>query len=94
MISSSQKTTNSKISCSGVGLHSGVDIFLTLCPAPCDSGIVFKRVDVDADKSEIKAHYKNVVATNLGTTIANEFGVKVSTIEHLMAAIWDAELII
>lgn len=88
MISSSQKTTNSKISCSGVGLHSGVDIFLTLCPAPCDSGIVFKRVDVDADKSEIKAHYKNVVATNLGTTIANEFGVKVSTIEHLMAAIW------
>ncbi len=88
MISSSQKTTNSKISCSGVGLHSGVDIFLKLCPAPCDSGIVFKRVDVDADKSEIKAHYKNVVATNLGTTIANEFGVKVSTIEHLMAAIW------
>ncbi len=88
MISSSQKTTNSKISCSGVGLHSRVDIFLTLCPAPCDSGIVFKRVDVDADKSEIKAHYKNVVATNLGTTIANEFGVKVSTIEHLMAAIW------
>lgn len=88
MISSSQKTTNSKISCSGVGLHSGVDIFLTLCPAPCDSGIVFKRVDVDADKSEIKAHYKNVVTTNLGTTIANEFGVKVSTIEHLMAAIW------
>jgi UDP-3-O-[3-hydroxymyristoyl] N-acetylglucosamine deacetylase len=88
MISSSQKTINSKISCSGVGLHSGIDIFLTLSPAPCDTGIIFKRVDVDAANSEIKAYYKNVVATNLGTTIANEFGVKVSTIEHLMAAIW------
>lgn len=88
MIVTSQKTINSKISCSGVGLHSGVDVLISLLPAHCDTGIIFKRTDVDADKSIIKAFYKNVVATNLGTTIANEFGVKVSTIEHLMAAIW------
>lgn len=88
MISSSQKTINSEISCSGIGLHSGVDIFLTLLPAPCDTGIVFKRSDVENGKNEIKAYYKNVTTTNLGTTIANDFGTKVSTIEHLMAAIW------
>ena len=88
MFSSSQKTINSKVSCKGIGLHSGIDIFLTLIPAPCDTGIIFKRVDLEDGKNEIKAHYKNVVTTNLGTTISNEFGAKVSTIEHLMAAIW------
>jgi UDP-3-O-[3-hydroxymyristoyl] N-acetylglucosamine deacetylase len=88
MIAISQKTINSKISCNGVGLHSGSAVSMTLIPAPCDSGINFKRTDIENEKSIIKANYKNVVDTNLGTTIANEFGVKVSTIEHLMAAIW------
>ncbi len=88
MFISSQKTINSKISCNGVGLHSGVDTKITLHPAPCDTGIVFRRTDVEASKSSVRAHYKNVVTTNLGTTISNEFGIKVSTIEHLMAAIW------
>lgn len=88
MFISSQKTINSKISCNGVGLHSGVNTEITLFPAPCDTGIVFRRTDVEASKNSVKAFYKNVVTTNLGTTIANEFGTKVSTIEHLMAAIW------
>ncbi|MDX2083034.1 MAG: UDP-3-O-acyl-N-acetylglucosamine deacetylase [Rickettsiales bacterium] len=88
MFISSQKTINSKISCTGVGLHSGHDATITLIPAPQDNGIVFRRTDVAPEKSLIKANYKNVVTTNLGTTLANEFGTKVSTIEHLMAAIW------
>ncbi len=59
---------------------------MTLLPAPCNTGIIFKRTDVE--NGEIKADYRNVVTTNLGTTIANEFGVKILTIEHLMAALW------
>lgn len=88
MLNISQKTINSKISCNSVGLHSGQIVSMTLLPAPCNSGIIFRRVDVEQGKNEIKAIYKNVVTTNLGTTIANEFGTKVATIEHLMAAIW------
>lgn len=84
----SQKTINSKVSCNSVALHSGANVSMQLLPAPCNTGIVFKRTDVEAGKGEIKADYRNVVTTNLGTTIANEFGTKVSTIEHLMAAIW------
>lgn len=88
MFISSQKTINSKVSCNGIGLHSGANTTITLLPAPCDSGVIFKRTDIDSEKNSIKANYKNVTTTNLGTTIANEFGTKVSTIEHLMAAIW------
>jgi len=84
----SQKTINSEVSCSGIGIHSGLPVTMKLLPAPINSGIIFKRVDVEAEKSTIKANYKNVVTTNLGTTIANEFGVKISTIEHFLAAIW------
>jgi len=88
MLNISQKTINSKISCNSVGLHSGADVTMMLLPAPCNSGIIFRRVDVEQGKNEIKANYKNVIATNLGTTVANEFGTRVATIEHLMAAIW------
>lgn len=88
MISISQKTVNSKISCSGIGLHSGEHTSITLIPAPCNSGIIFRRTDIGGANGVIKASYKNVIGTNLGTTLTNEFGAKVSTIEHLMAAIW------
>jgi UDP-3-O-[3-hydroxymyristoyl] N-acetylglucosamine deacetylase len=86
MLNLSQKTINSKISCSGIGLHSGAAVNMSLIPAPCNTGIIFKRTDVP--NGEIKANYKNVTETKLGTTLSNEFGVKISTIEHLMAAIW------
>ncbi len=88
MFISSQKTINSKVSCNGVGLHSGINTVITLSPAPTNTGIVFRRADISSDKNTVKAHYKNVATTNLGTTIANEHGTKVATIEHLMAAIW------
>ncbi len=88
MISSSQKTINSKTSCSGIGVHSGKEAIINLLPANCDTGITFKRIDLEEGKNVIKAYYKNVTTTNLGTTISNEFGATVSTVEHLMAAIW------
>lgn len=87
-MSQKQKTINSNISCNSVGIHSGENIFMTLNPAPCDHGIVFRRIDVKGKNNLIKANYKNVTKTNLGTVITNEDGVFISTIEHLMAAIW------
>ena len=99
----SQKTIKNSISCSGVSLHKGLDVNVCLLPAPENTGIIFRRVDLgsksDLEKkfsfkksNEIKANYKNVVATNLGTVISNEHGVRVSTIEHLMAAIWSCKI--
>lgn len=88
MLNISQKTINSKVRCNSVGLHTGAKVMMTLLPAPCNSGIVFRRTDLENGKNEIKANYKNVKTTNLGTTITNEFDAKVATIEHLMAAIW------
>lgn len=88
MLNVSQKTINAAVSCSGVGIHSGKNVCIKLIPAEINHGIVFKRVDVEPEKSIIKANYKNVVETNLGTVISNEHGIKVSTVEHLMAAIW------
>ncbi len=92
MLNISQKTINSKVSCNGIGIHSGLPSSISLIPAPHDTGIVFKRTDVEESKSLVKANYKNVVETNLGTTIANEFGTKVLTVEHLMAAIWGCKI--
>lgn len=83
-----QKTINSKISCSGVGIHSGKEVKMTLFPAEANSGIIFKRTDLEEKKSIVEADYKKVSETNLGTTIENEFGTKISTIEHFLAAIW------
>lgn len=84
----SQRTINKKVSCNGIGLHSGCEVKMSLLPAPGNSGIIFRRTDISGKNNEILANYKNVTTTNLGTTIANSDGVKVATIEHLMAAIW------
>jgi len=83
-----QVTLNSKISCSGVGLHSGQNVSMTLYPAEANTGIQFVRLDVEEEKSVIPAHYLNVTHTTLGTTLTNEQGVGISTVEHLMAALW------
>ena len=53
MLNISQKTINSKISCNSLGLHSGVNVNMTLLPAPCNSGIIFRRTDVEKDKNEV-----------------------------------------
>lgn len=87
-----QKTINSKINCSGIGLHSNKKINMTLLPAPIDNGITFKRTDIKKKNKIIKASYDNVSATNLGTVIKNNSDVDVSTVEHLMAAIWGCDI--
>lgn len=92
MISKSQKTINSKVTCKGIGVHSGKHASITFEPAPVNSGIIFRRTDFDKDKCQIKAKYDNVTGTNLGTSLKNKFGAKVSTVEHLMAAIWGCDI--
>ena len=82
-----QKTLNSEVTFSGIGLHSGEKVEVTLVPANSNSGIVFKRIDLGKD-NEIFANFKNVSSAKLCTKIENESGVQVSTIEHLMAAFY------
>ncbi|MDF3047937.1 MAG: UDP-3-O-[3-hydroxymyristoyl] N-acetylglucosamine deacetylase [Candidatus Midichloriaceae bacterium] len=82
-----QQTIKDRVNLSGIGVHSGKIANVTIKPAPADSGIIFKRVDVPSNNL-IKASYENVVETQLCTVIANESGLKVSTIEHIMSAFW------
>ena len=82
-----QKTIKKNISFSGVALHSGLDINVCIKPGEVNSGIIFKRVDLKKNNFVIP-NFMNVSNTSLNTTIENEFGVKVSTIEHLMGALF------
>jgi UDP-3-O-[3-hydroxymyristoyl] N-acetylglucosamine deacetylase len=79
-----QRTLKNAIRATGVGLHTGDKIHLTLLPAPVDSGIVFRRVDLNPPV-EIKATARNVGETTLSTCLVQD-GVRVSTVEHLMSA--------
>ena len=83
-----QKTIKDTIQLEGVGLHNGEKVNLFLKPGEVNSGIKFKRTDVDGVKNIIEASYKNVSSTILCTKIQNSYGVSVSTIEHLMAAFY------
>lgn len=80
-----QRTLRNAIRATGVGLHSGKKVYLTLRPAPVNTGVVFVRTDVNPPVS-IPAKALQVTETTLSTTIESS-GVKVSTIEHLMAAL-------
>ncbi len=82
-----QKTVSEKISFSGIGIHSGSKVNLSILPALPNTGIVFKRVDLNKNNI-VYPLYNNVIDTTLSTTIANENGIKVSTIEHLMGAFY------
>jgi len=82
-----QKTLNSEVSFSGIGLHSGKNVDVTLIPANSNSGITFKRTDLEKN-NEVIANFKNVSSAKLCTKIENDFGASVSTIEHLMAAFY------
>ena len=82
-----QKTLKKEASFSGVGLHSGINVDVTLIPANSNSGIIFKRTDLKKN-NEIIANFKNVSSAKLCTKIENDFGTSVSTIEHLMAAFY------
>jgi len=79
-----QRTLKNVIRATGVGLHTGEKIYLTLRPAAADTGVVFRRVDLDAPV-EIPALAKNVGDTRLSTTLEQK-GVRVSTVEHLLSA--------
>ena len=82
-----QKTIKSPVSFSGIGLHSGKPAKICVKPSSPDSGIVFKRIDLK-NNNLIHPNFMNVSSTALNTTISNSNGVKVSTIEHLMGALF------
>ena len=82
-----QKTINKEVSFSGIALHSGLNVNICIKPADANFGIVFKRVDLKTNNL-VYPNFMNVTNTSLNTTIENEFGVRVSTIEHLMGALF------
>ena len=82
-----QKTIANSISMKGVGLHSGKKVSMKILPAEPNTGIVFKRTDIKKNNIIIPSVF-NVTNTVLCTTISNEVGVKVCTIEHLMGALF------
>ncbi len=82
-----QKTIKTPVSFSGVALHNGLNVNVTLKSAKPNEGIVFKRVDLKSNNL-VFPNFLNVTNTSLNTTIENEYGVKVSTIEHLMGALF------
>lgn len=79
-----QRTLKNIIRATGVGLHTGEKVYLTLRPAAPDSGIIFRRVDLD-EPVEIPAIPENVGDTTLSTTLIKD-GVRISTVEHLLSA--------
>ena len=82
-----QKTINKDISLKGVGLHSGLNTNITIKPAKSNTGIIFKRIDIKNNNIVIPNIF-NVSSAVFCTTISNEHGVSVSTIEHLMGALY------
>ena len=84
-----QKTLAKKVSFKGIGLHSGKLATIDILPAEVNKGIVFKRIDLNQNNF-IKASYDNVSSTRLSTTLENNHGIKVSTVEHLLAAFYMA----
>ena len=82
-----QKTLKNNINFSGIALHSGLNVNVCVKPAEPNFGIVFKRVDLK-ENNLVYPNFMNVTNTSLNTTVENEFGAKVSTIEHLMGALF------
>jgi UDP-3-O-[3-hydroxymyristoyl] N-acetylglucosamine deacetylase len=82
-----QKTIKNNVTFNGVALHSGLDVNICIKPAEPNFGIVFKRVDFK-ENNLVYPNFMNVTNTSLNTTVENEFGIKVSTIEHLMGALF------
>ena len=82
-----QKTIKNDVKFSGIALHSGLNVNVCIKPADPDCGIIFKRVDLKKNNL-VFPNFNNVTNTSLNTTVENEFGAKVSTIEHLMGALF------
>ena len=82
-----QKTVKNVISFNGIALHSGFKVNVYIKHAKPNTGIIFKRIDLKSNNL-IYPNFNNVTNTSLNTTVENEFGAKVSTIEHLMGALF------
>jgi UDP-3-O-[3-hydroxymyristoyl] N-acetylglucosamine deacetylase len=87
MFSPFQKTIQNEVTFKGIGLHSGLKTEVKVIPAVENHGIIFKRIDLNKNNI-IKANFKNVCSAKLCTTLQNEFNVTVSTVEHLLAALY------
>ena len=83
----SQKTVNNPLSIKGIGLHTGEPVNIKINPAEPNTGIVFKRTDLNNNNYIIPSVF-NVTNTSFCTTVSNEFGAKVSTVEHLLGALF------
>ncbi|MBP2315297.1 UDP-3-O-acyl-N-acetylglucosamine deacetylase [Azospirillum soli] len=82
-----QRTVKKPVRCTGVGLHTGATVTLTISPAEPNTGFVFLRTDLSGQAAVIQARWDTVVDTRLCTVIGNAHGTTVGTIEHLMAAL-------
>ena len=87
MLSTFQKTILKQTEFKGIGLHSGLESVIKITPADENYGIVFKRIDLK-ENNIVKANFENVSSARLCTTIHNNFKVSVSTVEHLLAALY------
>ena len=91
MLNIYQQTIAKPLTFCGIGLHSGQKSKMTIYPGEEDQGIIFKRVDLTKNNI-ILADYKSVSSARLCTTLENKFGIKVSTVEHLLAALYVSEI--
>lgn len=87
-----QKTLKTSIGCTGVGLHSGARVSMTLRPAAPGQGIVFVRTDLHGKAARIPASWQNVIDTRMCTALGNADGGRVGTVEHLMAALYGCDI--
>lgn len=88
-----QNTVRNRVDFSDIGLHSGCKVSCSIIPSEVNTGIVFKRIDVENNnKNTIIASYKNVTSRFFSTNISNNYGLSILTIEHLMAALWGCKI--
>ena len=90
MLKTFQHTLNDIVTFEGVGLHTGKRTKVRVIPAKSDQGIVFKRTDLK--KTKLLQIFQNVSSAKLCTTLENEYGFKVSTVEHLLAAFYVSDI--
>src|SRR5271155_6132094 len=84
-----QRTVGEVSGCRGIGLHCGQPVAMILRPAPPDTGIVFRRLDSDA---EIRARWTSTTESALSAVLANGEGIQIGTVEHLMAALAGSQI--
>ena len=82
-----QKTITKPVKLKGIGLHTGQQSQITIYPGEANEGIIFKRTDLK-ENNLIEANFQNVSSAKLCTTLENKNGIKVSTVEHLLAAFY------